>query len=53
MYPLVKTLILLYHHGFMKKKKRSTVTNLSIFSQYLADVLDNRGQLNVIYTDFE
>lgn len=30
--------------------KRSTLTNLSAFTQ--SDVLDGRGQINAIYTDF-
>lgn len=37
-------------HGFMSG--RSTVTNLSTITQYLAEVMDKRGQVDVIYTDF-
>ena len=37
-------------HGFLPK--RSTVTNLAIISQEIAEVIDGGGQLDVIYTDF-
>ena len=30
----------------------STVTNLVIKTQYISEVLDQRGQVDVIYTDF-
>lgn len=36
-------------HGFMCG--RSTVTNLAIIAQYLGEVLDRRGRVDVIYTD--
>ena len=28
------------------------MTNLTIFTQFICDVLDMQGQLDVIYTDF-
>jgi hypothetical protein len=37
--------------GFMQK--RSTVTTLACFSQYLAELIDNKGQVAVIFTDFQ
>nr|CAI5849869.1 unnamed protein product [Callosobruchus analis] len=37
-------------HGFMKG--RSTITNLAEISQTLSEALDDRGQVDVIYTDF-
>lgn len=36
-------------HGFVSR--RSTVTNLICISQYLREVVDRRGQVDVIYTD--
>lgn len=36
-------------HGFLNG--RSTVTNLAIVTQYVCEHLDNRGQVDVIYTD--
>ena len=33
-------------------EQRSTVSNLTCFTQYIADVLDDQGQVDVIYTDF-
>ncbi|XP_063924584.1 uncharacterized protein LOC135138535 [Zophobas morio] len=41
--------ISIYQHGFTSG--RSTLTNLVCMSQYIADVLDNMGQLDVIYLD--
>lgn len=49
-YPAVKNLISPHQHGFMES--RSTITNLAVFSQYVASALDNHGQIDVIYTDF-
>lgn len=37
-------------HGFVEK--RSTITNLACFSQYVSDSIDSRGQVDTIYTDF-
>ena len=39
-----------HQHGFIPG--RSTVTNLATLTQYLSEILDNRGQVDVIYTDF-
>lgn len=33
-------------------KSRSTITNLTTFTQFASNVLDKRGQVDVIYTDF-
>lgn len=38
-----------YKHGFVN---RISVANLSILSQFISEVVDELGQLNVIYTDF-
>lgn len=46
----VKNVIVPEQHGFMEG--RSTVTNLVCKSQFLSEVLDRRGQVDVIYTDF-
>lgn len=37
-------------HGFVKR--RSTVTNLSVFVDFLAESLDSNTQVDAIYTDF-
>lgn len=37
-------------HGFLSVK--STVTNLAGFTHFLVTQLDNKGQVDVIYTDF-
>ena len=38
-------------HGFMKK--RSTSTNLVQITQQIANTLDEKGQMDIIYTDFQ
>lgn len=38
-------------HGFMQK--RSTVSNLACFTQFSSSVLDNGGQVDTIYLDFQ
>ncbi|KAJ3644314.1 hypothetical protein Zmor_026980 [Zophobas morio] len=48
-YNKVKSYISPYQHGFVSG--RSTDTNLSIIAQYLAEEVDNRGRVDVIYTD--
>lgn len=48
-YPLVRNYISPSQHGFMKS--RSTTTNLVQIAQYISEVLDERGQVDVIYTD--
>lgn len=49
-YPAVRNLIAFSQHGFMSR--RSTETNLLLITQHLAEELDARGQVDVIYTDF-
>lgn len=49
-YYKIKNIISINQHGFVEK--RSTVTNLAVFTQFASDVLDSHGQLDVIYTDF-
>lgn len=39
-----------HQHGFIKN--RSVVTNLTPFVQYVYDVMDERAQVDAIYTDF-
>lgn len=46
----VKQAISPFQHGFFVG--RSTVSNLICFSQYVSEILDNRGQVDVVYTDF-
>lgn len=49
-FPQVKRFISSRQHGFFEG--RSTVSNLIYSTQYISSVLDNRGQVDVIYTDF-
>lgn len=49
-YPRVKPFISPQQYGFLEK--RSTISNLAIINQFISDSLDNRGQVDVIYTDF-
>jgi hypothetical protein len=46
----VRLMISPNQHGFFSN--RSTISNLACFSQYVAVALDNRMQVDVIYTDF-
>lgn len=46
----VKNIILPEQHGFMNG--RSTVTNLVCKTQFINEILDQGGQVDVIYTDF-
>ena len=39
-----------YQHGFMQKK--ITVTNLACFCRYISEVIDDKSEVDVIYTDF-
>ena len=48
-YPHVKNYIYSLQHGYLKNK--STLTNLVCFTQYVSDILDSHGQVDVIYTD--
>jgi hypothetical protein len=38
-------------HGFMQK--RSTVSNLACFSNFVTDHMDKGIQVDVVYTDFK
>lgn len=49
-FPEIKNKIICEQHGFMPH--RSSLTNLAVFSQTLVEILDQSGQLDVIYTDF-
>lgn len=48
--PSVRQQISLSQHGFISK--RSTISNLTIFTQYISDHIDKLGQVDVVYTDF-
>ena len=50
-YCQVKLSISTSQHGFMEK--RSCDTNLASLSQFICSVLDNQGQVDVLYTDFQ
>lgn len=45
-----KNVISVNQHGFFKK--RSVDTNMLIFTDFLAESLDNNSQVDVVYTDF-
>lgn len=49
-YPFVQNCIISEQHGFVKRK--STVTNLMIFTSHLFKNIDARAQTDTIYTDF-
>lgn len=49
--PIISRSIPYEQHGFMKN--RSTVTNLAVFTDYVLRSMDERHQVDVIYTDFE
>lgn len=38
-------------HGFLRR--RSTITNLAEFTQYVLENMEGGGQVDVVYTDFE
>lgn len=46
----VRTSISEFQHGFVRS--RSTVSNLSVFTQHVSKSLDSRNQIDVVYTDF-
>ena len=46
----IEPLLTLQQHGFLRG--RSTTTNLACFSQFLAEVIDNSCQVDVVFTDF-
>ena len=50
LYPILHQHISMYQHGFIKG--RSTTTNLMHITQIIASALDNRQQVDVLYTDF-
>lgn len=50
-YPIISKGISSSQHGFMKN--RSTLSNLTIFSNFVLEKMENGGQIDVIYTDFE
>jgi hypothetical protein len=49
-YPYITNFISPHQHGFLKK--RSTVTNLACFSQYVSESINQSSQVDTIYTDF-
>lgn len=50
-YPNLYNLISSHQHGFMSQ--RSTVTNLMCLTQFMSEVLDTNGQVDIIYTDIQ
>ena len=49
-YPVLHNTLIQQQHGFVKK--RSTTTNLLVFTSDLFDNIDNRIQVDAVYTDF-
>lgn len=49
LYSYVNKIITPYQHGFVCNK--STITNLAIFTEYASKAIDNKQQLDAIYTD--
>lgn len=50
-YPFLHGIIIPEQHGFIKK--RSTTTNLTVFTNYLFESLDKHAQVDAVYTDFK
>lgn len=50
-YNLVKPILSPNQHGFIKN--RSTVSNLLVYKNYLCNAFASRGQVDLIYTDFQ
>ncbi|KAJ0169577.1 hypothetical protein K1T71_013710 [Dendrolimus kikuchii] len=51
LYPIISFSLPDRQHGFLKK--RSTITNLACFTDYVLKNMEGGGQVDVIYTDFE
>ncbi|KAJ8940739.1 hypothetical protein NQ318_005490 [Aromia moschata] len=49
-YPCVESQLAQHQHGFIKK--RSTITNLALLTQFVSHNIDKLEQTDVIYTDF-
>lgn len=50
-YSVIANAVPVEQHGFLKG--RSTITNLSIFSNYIISNMEKGRQVDVVYTDFE
>jgi hypothetical protein len=50
-YPVICRELPASQHGFFKR--RSTITNLTCFSNFVLSNMERGGQIDVIYTDFE
>lgn len=50
-YPFIHRVILKEQHGFIRG--RSCISNLLIFTTHLFEGLDNREQIDAVYTDFQ
>lgn len=50
-YPIISIGIPQAQHGFMQR--RSTVSNLACFTNHVLGQMENGGQVDVVYTDFE
>jgi hypothetical protein len=49
-YPLLHNIIIPQQHGFVKR--RSTTTNLLLYTSYIFEGIDNNKQIDSVYTDF-
>lgn len=50
-YPSIQSIIIPEQHGFVKR--RSTATNLTVFTNDLFESMDRRLQVHAVYTDFK
>lgn len=50
LFQLLRPIIVDQQHGFLDKK--STVTNLAIIHHHIENAIENRSQLDLVYTDF-
>lgn len=51
LYPMINKILIPEQHGFVKRK--STLTNLMIFTGHLFENMDKRVQIDAVYTDFQ
>lgn len=50
LYPVAAAYIPISQHGFMRR--RSTVSNLAVFTNFITQHMDKGGQVDAVYTDY-
>lgn len=50
LYSQLKSVIATHQHGFIER--RSTISNLAEKTEFIANVINEQGQVDVVYTDF-